>query len=251
LALARSSGGEPPLPAPPGGAHIEDLRARVGNDQLAGIRDREADLDKHIADWIRAKALVDARLPVWELTDRLAHHARGLGPCAEPVEQIEAIRGQRLLLESTDPVAPLRRVLTDALRQALADAHKAFATAYGRGIAALEGSTHWARLPAADRKGILAAVGLAEMASPNLATDAALVAALDGKPLSSWQAETDAVPGRVQKALEQAARLLLPKVRPVSIERSTLVDVADVDAWLERQKKTLVTAIKDGPVLVS
>lgn len=42
-----------------------------------------------------------------------------------------------------------------------------------------------------------------------------------------------------------------PKVRSISIERSTLATADDVDAWVERQKKTLVEAIKDGPVLVS
>jgi len=82
-------------------------------------------------------------------------------------------------------------------------------------------------------------------------SDEALVSALDAKSLSSRCAEADAVPGRVQKALEQAAKLLEPKVRPVTIERSTLTTEADVDAWLDRQKTALVAAIKAGPVLVS
>ena len=59
------------------------------------------------------------------------------------------------------------------------------------------------------------------------------------------------IPADEPARLEQAAKLLEPKVRAISIERSTLSTEADVDAWLERQKKSLVAAIKDGPVLVS
>jgi len=84
-----------------------------------------------------------------------------------------------------------------------------------------------------------------------LSTDVALLSALDARSISARNAETDAVPGRVQKALEKAARLLEPKGRFISIERSTLATADDVDAWVERQKKTLVEAINDGPVLVS
>jgi hypothetical protein len=40
-------------------------------------------------------------------------------------------------------------------------------------------------------------------------------------------------------------------VWPVAMERSTLATEAEVEAWLERQKKGLLAAIKDGPVLVS
>jgi len=82
-------------------------------------------------------------------------------------------------------------------------------------------------------------------------SDASLLATLDAKPLSARQADADAVAGRVQKALEQAARLLEPKVRPISIERATLTTPDDVQHWADRQQKALLDAIKDGPVLVS
>ena len=55
----------------------------------------------------------------------------------------------------------------------------------------------------------------------------------------------------VERALEQAARLLEPKVRPISIERATLTTPDDVQHWADRQQKALLDAIKVGPVLVS
>jgi hypothetical protein len=167
------------------------------------------------------------------------------------LNQVDAVRTHRLLLEPTDPVAPLRSGLADALRKALLEAHSAFETAFNGGIASLEASTMWSRLSDSDRSSILATVGLVATAPLPATNDEALASALDVRSLTSRQAEADAIPGRVQKALEHAARFLEPKVRPVTIERTTLTTESDVDAWLVRQKTTLVAAIKDGPVLVS
>lgn len=251
IALGRAAGGDAPLPAPPSVTDIEDLRARVGNDQLAGIREKCADFEKRITEWSKTKALIDARRPTWVLVERLARHAQDLASAADLLKQVDAVRTQRLLLESTDPVAPLRSGLADALRKALMEAQGAYETAFGKGMASLDASTFWPRLQESERSTILSKVGLVPASQLSLPSDDALASALDGKSLASRHAEADAVPGRVQKALELAAKLLEPKVRPVAIERSTLATEADVDAWLNRQKLALFAAIKDGPVLVS
>jgi hypothetical protein len=250
-ALGRATGGDAPLPAPASVTDIEDIRARVGNDQLAGIRDSAQSFEKRIADWSATKKLVDARVPTWALVERLAKHAQGLEAAEDLLKQVEAVRAQRLLLAPTDPVAPLRSGLADALRKALLETHAAYETELGKGLTALKASSIWQGLSDSERLAIFASVGLTPAVQLSVPSDEALASALDTKSLSSRRAEADAVPGRVQKALEQAAKLLEPKVRAISIERSTLTTEADVEAWLERQKKSLVAAIKDGPVLVS
>jgi hypothetical protein len=249
--LGRATGGDPPLPPPASVFDIEDIRARVGNDQLAGILDSTQTFEKIIGEWTAIKKLIEARRPAWSLVERLSKHAHGLVAANDLLKQVEAVHTQRLLLEPTDPVAPLRSGLSDVLRKALIEAHSAYEKEFEKGIASLETSSLWPKLPASDCSTILANVGLAPAASLLVSTDEALISALDAKSLSSRRAEADAVSGRVQKALEQAAKLLEPKVRPVAIERSTLATEADVNAWIERQKKSLVAAIKDGPVLVS
>jgi len=249
--LGRATGGAAPLPTPPSLSDIEELRARVGNDQLAGIREKAAEFEKRIAEWTKTKAIVDARRPTWELVERLAKHASGLAGAQDLIEQVDAIRTQRLLLKATDPVAPVRSGLSDVLRKALFEAQGAYETAFGKGMMSLEASTLWSRLSDSNRSSILANAGVAPVAQLDAPTPESLASVLDAKPLSSRHAEVDAIPGRIQKALEQAAKLLEPKVRPVAVERATLSTDADVDAWLERQKKILVAAIKDGPILVS
>jgi hypothetical protein len=250
-ALGRATGGDAPLPAAPSVAYVENLRAKVGNDQLAGIRDNAADLEKRILEWTKAKALVDTRAPTWDVVERLAKHAQSIVAASGALRQVEAVRTQRLLLEPTDPVSPLRSALADTLRRAVLDSQLALDAAYAKGIASLEANSLWPRLAATDRATILAAVGLSPIVSLDMSTDVALLAALDTRSISARNAETDAVPGRVQKALERAAQVLEPKVRSISMERSTLATSAEVEAWIERQRKTLVEAIKAGPVLVS
>jgi hypothetical protein len=228
-ALGRATGGEAPLPPAPS---VHEFENRIG-------------------EWTKTKALVNARKPTWDIVERLAKHAHSITTASEAVTQVDAVRSQRLLLEATDPVSPLRSTLADILRKAVLDAHSAFEAAYTHGIASLGASSLWPRLTDSDRTTILASVDLWPVPSVELSTDLALLSALDSRSIAARNAEIDAVPGRVQKALEKAARLLEPKVRSVSIERSTLATAADVEAWVERQKKTLIEAIKDGPVLVS
>ncbi len=251
LTLARSTGGDPPLPEAPSTTDIEDVRGRAGNEQLAGIRDNAAAFEKRLGEWTKTKALVDARKPVWDVVERLAKHATGLTAGAEQLKQVDAIRDQRLLLEPTDPVSPIRTALADVLRKALLEAHAAHEKAHAEGTASLAGSPVWERLSVGDRASILASVGLAAPTAVDGSSDASLLAALDIKSLSARQSDADAVAGRVQKALEHAARLLEPKVRSHAIERATLVTPDDVQRWTERQQKALLDAIKDGPVLVN
>lgn len=249
--LGRATGGDAPLPAAPSVADIEDIRARVGNDQLAAISVNAAAFTKRIEEWTRTKTLIDSRRPIWELVERLAKHAQGLTSASDLLKQVDAVRTERLLLEPTDPVSPLRSGLADTLRKALVEIQSAFESAFKNGIVALEASPMWSRLSDEDRSSILSAVGLVPGAPLPATTDEALAAALDARSLASRQAETDAIPGRVQKALEQAARLLEPKVRSVVIERTTLTTESDVEAWLGRQRNTLIEAIKQGPILIS
>ena len=85
----------------------------------------------------------------------------------------------------------------------------------------------------------------------DVSTDGLLCDELDRKPLSSIGSDIDAIASRVSQAIEQAARLLEPRVRTITLERSTLKDATEVETWLERQKATLMEAVADGPVLVN
>jgi hypothetical protein len=132
IALGQSAGGDAPLPPTPPTADIDDMRRLVGNEQLVAIKNKSSDYDGRISAWTAARDLVAKRLPSWQVVERLARHAADLDQAKAYLESIEAIRAQRLLLEPTDPVAPLRVAVAAILREAVNSAHSAHAGAYDR-----------------------------------------------------------------------------------------------------------------------
>lgn len=251
LELARSAGGDAPLPPPPSLTELDDLRRLAGNGQLSALKDKAAELEVQIQTWRSASETAAARKPAWALLEKLADHARGLPPAESVQAQIDAIRAQRLLLEPIDPVAPLRQQLARLLREAVTEANAAHCEAHAAAIASLQANETWNRVPAADREAILTGVGLREPIEPDVSTDELLLQALDRRNLAAQRAERDAIPARVAQAIERAARLLEPQVQPVAIERATLRNESELDAWLARQREAIAARLKTGPVLLS
>lgn len=251
IALGKAAGGNPPLPPAPATADIEDMQRLIGNEQLVAIRERASDLEARIDAWTAARDRAAQRLPPWQLLERIAHHAAELEQAKPHLQSIEAVRRDRLLLEHTDPVPPLRQALAAILRAALTEALAAHAAAFEAARSSLNANDAWRKLNAGQQASILADVGLAALVKPEVGSDEALIAALDAKPLRVIRAERDAIAGRVQRAIEQAARLLEPKVQTIAVERSTLHNEQEVDAWLHRQKERLLAALKSGPVLIN
>ncbi|MFH0980860.1 MAG: BREX system P-loop protein BrxC, partial [Planctomycetota bacterium] len=248
--LARSAGGQPPLPAPVGLTVLEDLEKLVGNEQLVAIKDRAKDLEARIDGWTALSDLAEARQPVWDLATHLARHAKPLAAAKTHLEQVQAIEDQRLLLDTADHVSPLRKALADLLRGEVNRLHAENVRVYDEASEALAAHDAWARLSQEDQAVIMVAVGLFEPVQPSVKTDEELAEHLDACSLAATRAETDAIAGRVSRAIQRAAKLLEPKVQTVTLERSTLRTAADVDAWLARQKKRMLAALKEGPVLV-
>lgn len=248
--LARSAGGDAPLPAVPVVTDLEDLQRLVGNEQLRAIKDRATELEAKISAWCALCDLAGKRKPVWDIVGRLARQAKEISEAQNHLAEIEAIRAQRLLLEPTDPVSPIRVALGDCLRTAVNVAHEQLLQTTEEALAALNANEVWQKLSDADRATILTSVGLVVPGKPVISSDEALATYLEARPLSAAKTEIDAVPGRLQQAIERAAQLLEPQVQSVPLERATLRSEADVTAWLNRTKQKLLQAVQKGPVLV-
>jgi hypothetical protein len=248
--LAEEAGGDPPAPARPSLTDIEDLEARIGNDRLAALRAKAEDLKARIAAWQTTRALLAKRLPAWQTLEQLAQHAARLPEAKSILDQCQAIRDNRLLLAEPDPVAPLLIALADLLRKAINAAHDSHQAAYQAAMEKLAADAVWQSIPAADQARILQDVGLAASEKPDLGSETTLLAALQSISLAARRAEAEAIPGRVDKALQLAAQQIEPKVQFVAVDRALLKTEADVDAWLARQRQKLIDALKDGPVQV-
>lgn len=249
-ALCTASGGESPLPAATGLKEVEPIEKLMGNEQLVVIKDKAEALEQHIETWTRLGETKKKRLPIWELVVRLAHHAVTLDAARPHIEQMDAVRDQRLLLDATDHVSPLRKELADLLRSEVNRLHKENEAAYAKATQALTENDAWMQLPEQDRNSILGQVGLVTPVPPSVKTDEALAAHLDARSLVAMRAEIDAIPGRVSQAIQRAAKQIEPKVQTVAIERATLRTETDVEKWIEKQKKRVLDALKQGPVLI-
>ena len=248
--LAKEAGGEMPLPTGPSTVGIEDVQRLVGNEQLVAIRKKAKEWEGQISAWKATAELIAERLPAWGILSRLAKLTAGLPEAKPLLDQIDAIRSERLLLVNSDPVNAARQALAALLRDALQKGYAEHAAAFTEANATLARNNVWVRLDSGEQDRIKVAVGLLAISRPEVSTDGALADVLERTPLGSIQAECAAIAGRVAKAIESAARLLEPKVQMVTVERSTLRDAIEVEAWLGRQKAMLLARIADGPVLV-
>lgn len=251
ITLGQSAGGAPPLPATSSLTDIEDMQKLVGNEQLMVIKDKAADIESRIKEWQALRDLVYQRKPIWDVVVSLSSHAQGIAGAEPHLEQINAICDQRLLLKVSDPVAPIRIAIAGLLREAVNANIALYAAALEDGLNSLIANDLWQQLNAADQQTIKSAVGLVPLPKPDITSDESLAAYLAGKSLNAARTEIDAIPGRVQQAIERAAKILEPKVQPITVERSTLRNERDIDAWLERQKIRLVEAVKKGPILIN
>ena len=225
IALAKAAGGDAPLPAAPAVTEIEDIQRLIGNEQLVAIKDKATEWEDKIKG-VGGNARSDReRASRPGVSSNALQDTLAAIPEAKPqLDQIDAIRSQRLLLEAADPANTVRQALAGLLRDAVQKGHAAHEAAFAAANAALAANGIWAKLKPPDQDSIKSAVGLTAPSKPDVATDEALADTLDRKPLAGIQAEIDAIAGRVNQAIERAARLLEPKVQTVTLERSTLRD---------------------------
>ncbi len=250
FSLPGEAGGEPPLPPPPDSSAFHDLRHLYGNECLAAIRDKESELKRFIADCKTRRDLLQKRRPSWDVLVRLADKATGIPAAAPLLAERDAIRMNRMLLDAEDRVAPVRTALCDLLRTALNDSHTETDSAYANAVAELNANEIWKNISAGDEDRILKDSGLSAPPPPLTASDQTILKELDAKSLAARKAETDAIPGRVAKALQQAAKLLEPKTQFVTLEKALLRSEPEIDEWLARQRNLLVKQLADGPVQV-
>ncbi|MBI4624648.1 MAG: BREX system P-loop protein BrxC [Verrucomicrobia bacterium] len=248
---ARAAGGDAPLPPRPNTAAIEDLRRVPGNEQLAKILEQKSALQQQAGDWKKLAELAEKRLPAWENLRSLLECGSGLDALASVRSSSEAILKDRLLLEASDHVAPLARQAADLIRAALTSSRQVYGDTRRREFARLESADIWKRLPARQRHQLLSQSPVPDADSAPVATEAELVAALRRTPLAQWRDRTDALHGRIDKLLADAARFLEPKAQHVTLPSATIRNADDLGRWLAEARVSIEVKLKDGPVILS
>ena len=248
--MARDAGGESPLPEPPDVTHLTDLQALAGNEQLAAVVDRSDQLAPDFDTWTKAQQSAGQRLPAFQRLQRLLHHADDLPAAADARLQIDAIVQDRRLLEPSDPVPPLAATLVDALRTALAQAHRQYNAAFEQEWQRLTASESWQQIGQPDRDAILQRLHIATQSKPATGTEQEVLASVDRIPLESWRTRTLALTQLFSHARAAAGKLVEPKIRPATLRSATLRTPADVAAWIEATNHDLLDQVQQGPLAI-
>ena len=163
---------------------------------------------------------------------------------------MQAVRTNRSLLDTPDPIAPSAKEMGEALRTALTTAATGYAAAHAQGLALLGADSLWQKLPPTKQANLLAAAGVQVRSTPACGTDEELLAALDVCPLATWRAHTDALATQFANAHAAAVKELEPKARRVSLASATIRNTAELDAWLVKARASIELSLKDGPVIL-
>jgi hypothetical protein len=207
-------------------------------------------LRQDIKTWSAAGEQRADREAAWSTLDRLLIHAATLDLAASVKAQRDAIEADRLLMHSPDPVAPLIKELSDALRRAVLDVATLAKDDQAKALADIEASAEWQQLDPADRAPILQASGVTGVAVPAVGSDDELLRALDATPLSAWAERRQAIPAKVAAARVAAAKRLEPMSVTVTTPAATLRTESEVDAYLAALREQLLRHIADGETII-
>lgn len=248
--VAAQAGGDAPAPQPPSAPEIIALDSFSGNDLLMELHDQRDMLLDKIKIWQAIGAEITKRMPAFNTTEKLVTQAKGLAEQAEWSATLVAIRANRSLLDDPDPVSHVTKAAGNALRAALANAHKAYTDMFEAQTARISSNPAWQKLSDEKRQSLLTNAGALKRNAPVTASDEQLLSALSSSSLANWQSQTDALAAQFDKALAAAIIEAEPKARRITLSAATIHDLAELEAWLNESKATIEAALKDGPVIL-
>ena len=249
--LADHAGGEPPMPARPNTAHLDTLRGFGGVEQLSEILKQHDTLAQQAKDWGKLAELASKRKPAWETLCILLKHLDAIPEADELRQQTEAVKSERRLLDTSDPVPDIRKAAVDALRNAVIAAYADYEKTYKEQMTTLTASDNWKKLKADQQKLILTSEGIDALPVLSVGTEADLIRTLEQTALPAWKTKTDALPQQFARAAMAAAKLLEPKTQRVHLTSVTLKTEQEVKVWLADTEKDLLAKLKDGPIVIS
>lgn len=248
--LRAAAGGEAPRPELPPKDLIEAIEKLSGNEQLVEIAKRHKEISDAATAWVDLAKKIALKEPGWTLLEGLLKYAQGLPDASAWNKERDAIKAQRGLLLSPDPVAALRTKVESALRDALNASAKKYSEELEGEMAALEATNDWKALSAQQREEVLAHAPVRY--NVDASSGDAVLRELGQCDLQHWQDRIEALPSRFAKMRKHAAELLVPTVTivTISLPRQLLRSEKEVRQWLTDVEARLLEAVRSNPVQV-
>lgn len=248
--LARRAGGPPPLPEGPDTDHVDALLALGGNQRFRAVADDHDRLSADLDAWRAADQQRAKRETEWAELQRLARHADGLAVANEIEPAITAIQTGRQLLDEPDPIAPLLKQVTAALRSEVLQRADSLASAQRAAIEELQAWPEWTQLDEAVREAILKDAKLVAVPPPDVTSDARLLDALDQTSLRAWQDRISLVGHQRNQARQRAAKQLEPESVSVAVPSATIKTSDDLDRYIDELHSRVQPHLADGKTVL-
>ncbi|WP_064441930.1 BREX system P-loop protein BrxC [Hoyosella altamirensis] len=247
---ADSIGGPAPLPDISLPAGIDQIKSTAGNDRVHALLAAKEELIEFASRLDMFEKRRQPRLDALATARELSRAAGGLDGAVEARTRLQAFEQTRELLADNDQIGPIQTDLASAVRKAITEAAESLEKARGAAVDGLAKQSAWASLNSTVQEQLLRENKLGAEPKPELSDAAAVVKAVQTRPLSSWGAEVDAVPTRTANALEAAVRMTTPKAGTVTVPTATLNSVDDVEPYIERLRSQLIEALAKHDTVV-
>jgi hypothetical protein len=249
--VAKSAGGEAPLPLAPSTSVLTNLEMYSGNDQLEQAFEGKDEILAQFTQWQEQADLAKVRTGQWHELKVAMGYCKVLAVYSMLEQQTESIIQNRSLLAEPNPISPLLQQAETALRDAvtakLTEYEKEFNTCHRD----LIDDSNWTKLDDGKKQALLEKRSLSNIPSIDLSSGTAVYDALEATSFEQWSDRISALPGRFDAALKDAISALTPKVKYTRLNKPLIESEQDLQNWLQEIETQIRAELANGPVVPS
>jgi len=249
--IAKSAGGEAPLPLAPSTELLTNVEMYSGKEQLQQAFENKAEIESQFSLWQDQAELADTRMRQWnELSDTM-RHCRDLAVYSQLEKQRESIKQNRSLLAEPNPVEPLSQQAVTALRDVITAQLTKYEDEFHACQRDLDDDPNWSQLDEQKKQELLDYRNISSIPVVDLSNSAAVYDALDETSFEQWSDRIAALQGRFESVRKDAVTLLTPQVKYYRLHKPTIKTEADLEAWLKETEQQLREQLAQGPVTIA
>lgn len=249
--MADQAGGGAPLPPPPSTSLIAELQMYSGNEQLQKAYENQQQLIDDFQYWNELQVKIAQRQKDWAKLQQALKYCKGLQIHEALNVERRAIIDQRSLLTEPNPVSPLLKDASSALRDALTAHRSRYEEAYKYCLQELEADEHWQKLDEAKRHAFLFQRRLDSVPDVQVSTLDEAFDSLDAISFEQWNDKAAALPGLFDALLKDAINELLPKTKYHKLNKRVINNEEELKEWLDYVEQELRQQLINGPVMPS
>jgi hypothetical protein len=249
--LAGTVSGSSPLPEPINIQFINDIENFDGNQRLRSILDEQADLTAKFTDWQKKEAVVTKRMPLWTLLTELENHAPAGNESDALLEQIEAIRTDRLFFHEPDAIEPLLNKMAALLKELLNNAKNKFLAVHKKNMEELQANEYFKKLTPEQKHAVLLKYQLIWKPEIKELDARGVNNELKNNSLEQWATKIAALPEQFRGALEEAMKMAVPDARTYKLPKQTISNKTELVGYLQSVKSDIEKLLDEGyPVIL-